>query len=109
MPQPLPHLPCTQVHPPMPFLTLPENEVLRLCMARRDGGVVGDLGEQGSSLEAALEAPESSLPPTPPPFPCEPEDQFQVSFSVILGHHPNPIIFSLSMRPLRSPFSLAPR
>ena len=43
--------------PPAPSFTLPEYEVLRLRMAGRDGGVVGDLDEQGSSLEVAPEDP----------------------------------------------------
>lgn len=73
--QPLPHLPCTlpcRSTLPCPLLTLPENEVLRLRMARRDGGVVGDLGEQGVLLRLPLRTPKVPYPP--PPFPCEPEE-----------------------------------
>lgn len=51
---------CPPAKPHLPHLprTLPEDKILRLRMARRDGGVMGDLGKQRSFLEAALKAPQ---------------------------------------------------
>lgn len=90
VPAPTPrHVPFapTSTSPCPPRLTLPEDEVLGLCVARRDRGVVGDLGEQRRSLDSASEDPgvcsrPHSFPKSLPPIPSSPATQRTSSFQV---------------------------